>query len=139
MLTKRGCRAETYRLVESGVLRVQPCELCGCAKVDCHHEDYQNPTDIHWLCQKCHTIIHSRWRRNRGRNKGMKLKATWYEIVLAETRRRGRFNGPPPKFDRIKITPTLHRQGRGGGTVKHPDHALESTRHELAQASLFRV
>jgi hypothetical protein len=41
-----------------GVLVPQPCEYCGDTKVQKHHEDYDKPLDVKWLCQPCHVNLH---------------------------------------------------------------------------------
>lgn len=35
------------------------CELCGYPAEHRHHEDYENPLEIIWLCQKCHSTVHA--------------------------------------------------------------------------------
>ena len=42
------------RAVRNGTLIRQPCEVCGEAKVQAHHEDYSKPIDVRWLCFKHH-------------------------------------------------------------------------------------
>lgn len=41
-----------------GVLERQPCVVCGALKVDAHHEDYDKPYDVVWLCRKHHRALH---------------------------------------------------------------------------------
>lgn len=41
-----------------GVLEKQPCAVCGALKVDAHHEDYDKPYDVVWLCRKHHRSLH---------------------------------------------------------------------------------
>ncbi len=38
----------------------QPCEECGNAKTDAHHEDYTKPLEVRWLCRKHHRLLHTR-------------------------------------------------------------------------------
>jgi hypothetical protein len=37
-----------------GVLKKQPCEVCGEVKVEAHHEDYSKPLEVNWLCNPHH-------------------------------------------------------------------------------------
>jgi hypothetical protein len=47
------------RAVRSGKLTKQPCEVCGSNKiVEGHHDDYDKPLEVRWLCQKHHRQIH---------------------------------------------------------------------------------
>ena len=36
----------------------QPCEICGVEKAEAHHDDYNEPLKIRWLCFKCHRNWH---------------------------------------------------------------------------------
>ena len=59
-------RAEdmVHRAIRSGKLIRQPCEVCGSTDdVEAHHDDYNKPLDVHWLCTEHHG--HTR-RRSRG-------------------------------------------------------------------------
>ena len=49
---------ETRRLLRTGQLTPQPCEVCGASKARAHHDDYSKPEDIRWLCQKDHIARH---------------------------------------------------------------------------------
>ena len=44
----------------TGRLQKQPCEVCGLAKVDAHHDDYSKPFEIRWLCRRHHWAEHGR-------------------------------------------------------------------------------
>ena len=52
------CHNAVSRAVKKGDLVVQPCEKCGSEKVVAHHEDYNTPLDVVWLCQACHVQRH---------------------------------------------------------------------------------
>ena len=36
----------------------EPCEACGSANVQAHHDDYSKPLEVRWLCFKHHRALH---------------------------------------------------------------------------------
>jgi len=36
----------------------KPCEICNSYKTEIHHQDYNDPYDIIWLCRKHHKRLH---------------------------------------------------------------------------------
>ena len=46
------------RAVRNGHLFREPCIRCGESKSLAHHEDYDEPLDVVWLCQPCHKQRH---------------------------------------------------------------------------------
>ena len=46
------------RAVRNGELVRQPCCRCGEEKTFAHHEDYDKPLEVVWLCQPCHKQRH---------------------------------------------------------------------------------
>lgn len=46
------------RAVRKGSLTPQPCQICGGTDVVAHHEDYDKPLDVNWLCQAHHKQHH---------------------------------------------------------------------------------
>jgi hypothetical protein len=42
-----------------GRLTRKPCEICGEARVDGHHEDYSRPLEVRWLCKLHHRQVHA--------------------------------------------------------------------------------
>lgn len=47
------------RALDRGDLVRGPCAHCGAiGKVDAHHEDYEAPLDVTWLCRPCHLKHH---------------------------------------------------------------------------------
>lgn len=45
--------------IAAGRLVRQPCEVCGEAKVDGHHDDYSQPLAVRWLCRTHHREWHA--------------------------------------------------------------------------------
>lgn len=44
---------------KSGKLIVQPCSICkNTDRIHAHHEDYNKPLEVIWLCSKCHHEKH---------------------------------------------------------------------------------
>jgi hypothetical protein len=44
--------------IKKGTLIRCPCVRCGAEKTYAHHEDYDKPLDVVWLCQPCHKQRH---------------------------------------------------------------------------------
>lgn len=59
--TKMHARQQYAAAVRTGKLkRAEACERCsstGC-RIDGHHESYQRPLDVVWLCEPCHRKRH---------------------------------------------------------------------------------
>jgi hypothetical protein len=47
------------RALRNGLLKRQPCEVCGEVRVDAHHPDYDRPLDVRWLCRAHHAALHA--------------------------------------------------------------------------------
>lgn len=41
-----------------GLIHPEPCEECGAAAVDGHHDDYDKPMQVRWLCRRHHRAEH---------------------------------------------------------------------------------
>lgn len=52
------CHSAVARAIKSGDLSRLPCERCGEVKSLAHHEDYDEPLNVIWLCQPCHKQRH---------------------------------------------------------------------------------
>ncbi len=55
---KERARQAARRAVRRGILQRQPCEVCGRADSQAHHDDYDQPLVVRWLCSVCHGIEH---------------------------------------------------------------------------------
>lgn len=51
--------------IRSGNLVKKPCEVCGAEKVCGHHDDYNEPLNVRWLCQS----HHKQWHAENGEGK----------------------------------------------------------------------
>jgi len=47
------------KAIKNGELIRQACGVCGNEKVHAHHEDYDKPLDVVWLCHKHHMKLHA--------------------------------------------------------------------------------
>ena len=50
----------TANAIRDGRLKRSPCEVCGEAKSEAHHDDYSQPLSVRWLCKR----HHMEWHRN---------------------------------------------------------------------------
>ena len=56
------------KAIQKGILMPLPCENCGCYKkakdgrnlIHAHHNDYNKPLEVTWLCQSCHHGWHKK-------------------------------------------------------------------------------
>ena len=64
---KRAAHIIFGNAVRDGKIKKQPCEVCGETKVDGHHDDYEKPLEVRWLCRK-HHVEHHKKERERQRN-----------------------------------------------------------------------
>lgn len=48
-----------------GLIEKLPCAVCGDPKSEAHHEDYDRPYDVQWLCRAHHKAVHSDGRREK--------------------------------------------------------------------------
>lgn len=55
-------KANTHRkvmyAVQQGQLIKEPCEVCGDVNSEAHHDDYDKPLEVRWLCRKHHNELH---------------------------------------------------------------------------------
>lgn len=56
---KANTRAYTNVLLKRGHLIKKVCESCGDPNSQAHHEDYNDPRTVKWLCRACHLEHHN--------------------------------------------------------------------------------
>lgn len=59
---KMKTRAKTRYLVKTGKLTKLPCKICGDVNVQAHHDDYNNPLQVTWLCKTHHAEHHRKYK-----------------------------------------------------------------------------
>ena len=52
-------RAKLAQAIRQGTVKKFPCEICGAKEVQGHHEDYEKPLEVYWLCGICHRKYHN--------------------------------------------------------------------------------
>jgi ribosomal protein S27AE len=57
---KAAAHIATSNAIRDGRLIRKPCESCGDANVDAHHDDYTRPLDVRWLCRRHHLAVHGK-------------------------------------------------------------------------------
>ena len=57
---KRRAHTIVKSAKKRGLLIPKPCEKCGEHKVEAHHDDYNKPLEVRWLCKRCHWALHSK-------------------------------------------------------------------------------
>ena len=55
---RRKAHSAVSQAIRNGTLQRIPCIRCGEVKSLAHHEDYDKPLDVMWLCQPCHKQRH---------------------------------------------------------------------------------
>lgn len=56
---RQKSRSLANKALRRGKLIRKPCEKCGNAKSEMHHEDYDKPLQVTWLCRPCHLDLHT--------------------------------------------------------------------------------
>lgn len=59
---KRAAHQAVQTALRNGTLVRQPCEVCGTVKVHAHHDDYERPLSVRWLCHTHHMEHHAMLR-----------------------------------------------------------------------------
>lgn len=55
---RRRAWCAVARALDTGLLKIQPCAVCGRWNTHAHHEDYAKPLDVRWLCAAHHLARH---------------------------------------------------------------------------------
>lgn len=55
---KRHAVAAVFGAIKQGLLVSQPCEKCAGSDAEAHHDDYDKPLEVRWLCRSCHRTHH---------------------------------------------------------------------------------
>jgi hypothetical protein len=61
---KDSVRHKTNMKIKRGFLIPLPCEICSEKKVEAHHDNYDQPYCVRWLCFKCHRNHHKEVKSN---------------------------------------------------------------------------
>ncbi len=57
--TKMAINNAVWMARYSGILKSEPCEKCGVTEhIHAHHDDYNYPLKVRWLCDSCHGKFH---------------------------------------------------------------------------------
>ena len=57
-MAKYTAHLAVQRALLSGTLQRQGCEVYGSDAVDAHHERYDEPLNVRWLCRRHHVRLH---------------------------------------------------------------------------------
>lgn len=83
---KARCHSMIAQAIKDGRLQRQPCAKCGRDNAVAHHQDYDKPLEVEWLCRPHHMEAHGRGKgskpvdikpRQLGRSYGPQDTAWW--------------------------------------------------------------
>lgn len=55
---KMLAKTKVWEAIRKGLLKKEPCVVCGEIKVHGHHPDYSKPLEVIWLCHTHHKQLH---------------------------------------------------------------------------------
>lgn len=55
---KANARSYLKEYIKRGKVEKKPCEKCGDSIAEAHHEDYDSPLKVIWLCRGHHLELH---------------------------------------------------------------------------------
>ncbi len=49
-----------YSNLRNGAIQPQPCAICNASRLytEAHHQNYNKPLEVDWLCDSCHKRVH---------------------------------------------------------------------------------
>lgn len=53
-----NARSYLHVYVKRGLVKKEPCRVCGSLKSQSHHPDYSKPLEVIWLCRFHHKFLH---------------------------------------------------------------------------------
>jgi len=107
-LVRRWARWRCFGLIP------EPCAVCGNPKTQAHHDDYNKPDEIRWLCQN----HHAEWHRN---NVTPSITEETLDNAVIQLPSPGRPSNNKPRsykgslqeaFDNGELKLTIHPTGR---------------------------
>jgi len=57
-MSKSNANALVRKALKNGTLEKQRCTVCGSPKTVAHHDDYNQPLNVIWLCHSHHRLLH---------------------------------------------------------------------------------
>lgn len=58
---KMLARSKLHTYIKRGKIEKKPCEVCGRKQVEAHHDDYDQPLVVRWLCKFHHLRFHGKF------------------------------------------------------------------------------
>lgn len=55
---KANVRSYANQYLKRGLIKRQPCEYCASDFAQMHHDNYDKPLDVRWLCRYHHLELH---------------------------------------------------------------------------------
>ena len=55
---RANARAYLNTYLRRGKVQKKPCIICGSEDSQAHHQDYNKPLDVIWLCREHHLLVH---------------------------------------------------------------------------------
>jgi hypothetical protein len=56
---QKNAATRVGRAILKGLMKRKPCVICGNVKSEGHHQDYDKPYDVVWLCPEHHRRLHA--------------------------------------------------------------------------------